>query len=406
MYFADISASVYSIVLVGRPDVSGGARLSIAEVDSPGNRGKLQIVFPRDEPAGKVKSSQMAPLTRPPGTIRRIPSLDGLRTLSIAMVLAGHLYGTAGYPQNWFTRQLSQFAHLGVQIFFVISGYLITTLLLKEKEKTGSVSFTHFYLRRTLRIFPAAFFYITVMAVIFKPGYLLWAYTYTMCYAGQARPWVLGHLWSLSVEEQFYLLWPAIMVLGFAWRKQAGIVILLLAPVARLLFWNAGMHDIDEYFPAVADNLMMGCLLAFFYPALRQRFAWLTRPAVFALLGILTVFSPHLLPRVRLEIAFGGLIPFIIALFIFAAIERADWFLNNRLTGALGVLSYSLYLWQQLFLDRRQHTWWTAFPVNLLLALACAVASYYVVERPFLGMFRGTGRKTPDSHLKPTEIAV
>ena len=311
-----------------------------------------------------------------------------MRTVSIVMVLLGHLYGTANYPHNGVTRFLSEFAHLGVQIFFVISGFLITSLLLKEKLKTGRVSFGNFYLRRTLRIFPAAFFYITVMAVIARPGYLLWAYTYMMCYAGQARPWLLGHLWSLSVEEQFYLLWPAAMVLGFRWRKQIGVAVLLLAPVARFLFWRAGMHDIDEYFPAVADSLMMGCLLAFYKDTLCERMKWLTHPAVFAVLGVLTVFSQHLLPLVRLQIVIGGLVPLIIALFLFSAIERADGWLNNGVTGSLGILSYSIYLWQQPFLNRNMHIWWTAFPLNVVLALLCGTASYYVVERPFLAMFR------------------
>src|SRR5215469_8527111 len=178
---------------------------------------------------------------------RNIPSLDGLRTLSILMVLLGHLYGTLGYPKNAVTLELSHFAHFGVQVFFVISGFLITTLLLREREKTGRINLVHFYLRRTFRIFPAAFFYISVMALVVHPGYLLYAYTYTMCYAGQARPWVLGHLWSLSVEEQFYLLWPAALVLGFAVRRRIGWTVVALAPIARLAFWIAGKHDIDEY---------------------------------------------------------------------------------------------------------------------------------------------------------------
>jgi peptidoglycan/LPS O-acetylase OafA/YrhL len=87
-----------------------------------------------------------------------------------------------------------------------------------------------------------------------------------------------------------------------------------------------------------------------------------------------------------MQIFLGGLPSVVIALFIFAAIERRDWLLNNRVTYALGVLSYSLYLWQQPFLNHASNRWWTAFPVNILLVLACAIGSYYVVERPFLRM--------------------
>ncbi len=321
--------------------------------------------------------------------------------LSIGLVLLGHLYGTSHYPKNEFTHFLFGLAHLGVEIFFVISGFLITSLLLKEKERTGRISLSHFYLRRTLRIFPAAFVYITVIAVVVRPGYLIYAYTYTMCYASQARPWTLGHLWSLSVEEQFYLIWPAALVLGFAYRRAIGFAVLMLVPFARLLFWISGMHEIDEYFPAVADSLMMGCLLAMYQETLRSRVRWLTHPVVFGVLGLLTLFSRYLLPSVRLQILFGGLIPLIIALFLFSAMERADGFLNNRVTSFLGILSYSLYLWQQPFLNRNSQDWWAAFPLNLLLAFACALASYYVVEKPFLRMYRAV-REKPSAVLQVT----
>lgn len=123
---------------------------------------------------------------RPISASQKIPSLDGLRTASLALVLLGHLTGTTYYPTNTVTRFLGSFAHLGVQIFFVISGFLITTLLLNEQNRTGRISLSQFYLRRTVRIFPAAFTYITVIAVLMRPGYLGYAYTYTMCYASQA----------------------------------------------------------------------------------------------------------------------------------------------------------------------------------------------------------------------------
>lgn len=304
------------------------------------------------------------------------------------MVFLGHLYGTTAYPQNAFTEYLANYAHVGVQVFFVISGFLITTLLLREKAKTGRIDLAHFYLRRTLRIFPAAFFYITVIWIVSHPGYLVYAYTYTMCYAGQGRPWALGHLWSLSVEEQFYLLWPFAFAYAFPRRQQIGVAVMMVAPVARLIFWHFNLRDIDEYFPAVADSLMAGCLLAFFRDTLSKKFEVLRHTGVFLLLGALTLSIPFMLPRVRLMILLGGLPPLIIALFIHSAIERKDWFLNNRFMFQMGLLSYSLYLWQQPFLNRTHPAWWTRFPLNLLLTVACAVVSYYVVERPFLTMFR------------------
>ena len=325
---------------------------------------------------------------------QRIASLDGLRTLSIVMVLFGHLWGTNGFPKNVVTEALAQYAHLGVQVFFVISGFLITTLLLREHKSTGRIDLYAFYRRRMFRIFPAAFFYITVMAIVARPGYLWWAYTYLMCYAGDGRPWLLGHLWSLSVEEQFYMVWPLALITWFSRRATVAIAVFLLAPVARLVFWQFGMHSIDEYFPAVADSLAAGCLLAFWIDKVRERGRWLTHPVVFTVLGMAVLAIPFMFPRLRLYILFGGVAPVLIALFLFAAVERADWFLNNRVMYAGGALSYSAYLWQQAFLNRNLHAWWTSFPVNLLLAFAAAAGSYFVVEKPFLKLGHRTKQRS------------
>src|SRR4051794_26731374 len=99
----------------------------------------------------------------------RIASLDGLRAISISLVLAGHLYGVAGFPSNRFTFHLKTYAHFGVQIFFVISGFLITTLLLREAERNGAIDWRAFYRRRIVRIFPCAYAYIAVIAIVFHP---------------------------------------------------------------------------------------------------------------------------------------------------------------------------------------------------------------------------------------------
>jgi peptidoglycan/LPS O-acetylase OafA/YrhL len=123
------------------------------------------------------------------------------------LVLLGHLRGTRGL--GTFELGVGDFAHLGVLVFFVISGFLITSLLLAEEAKTGSVSLKRFYARRSLRIFPVSYSYIALIGILSLVGSLhaatnaFWyAVTYTMnCVSG--APWVLGHLWSLSVEEQF-----------------------------------------------------------------------------------------------------------------------------------------------------------------------------------------------------------
>src|SRR6185503_16392845 len=151
---------------------------------------------------------------------RRVPSLDGLRAISIALVVFCHMAGTRGFPISEAAGNILPFAALGVRVFFVISGFLITKLLLAEWSRTGGIDLSRFYLRRTLRIMPP--YYVLLVAVAMAasvdlirlaPGDLAHAATYTSNYAPD-RSWWIGHTWSLSVEEQFYLLWPAVLLLA------------------------------------------------------------------------------------------------------------------------------------------------------------------------------------------------
>ena len=149
----------------------------------------------------------------------KLASLDGLRAVSIVLVVMEHLHRTNGFPQGGFDNFAGDYGRLGVTIFFVISGFLITTLLLREEDKAGRVSLWRFYARRALRIIPAflMFMFAIVAAerlgwVQLNPGDLTASFTYTVNYKPD-RSWDIGHLWSLSVEEQFYLLWPFTLVM-------------------------------------------------------------------------------------------------------------------------------------------------------------------------------------------------
>ena len=137
----------------------------------------------------------------------RIPSLFGLRAVCISFVLLAHLSGTRYF---FHSRVLELYGNLGSRIFLVLSGYLITSQLVREHERTGTISLSNFYIRRAYRIFPAAYVFMAA-TIVLHWRVLTWAnigavLTYTgNFYRGH---WVLGHLWSLGVEEQFYLVWP------------------------------------------------------------------------------------------------------------------------------------------------------------------------------------------------------
>src|SRR6185295_707232 len=134
----------------------------------------------------------------------RIPTLDGIRAVAFAFVLCAHTLGTGILPM---TSRVHVFGDIGVRTFFVLSGFLITTLLLRERARFGAISLRGFYLRRALRIFPAFYTFLAVVIVLRAAGLatasdrdLVFAGTYTMNFHAD-RAWHVGHLWSLSVEE-------------------------------------------------------------------------------------------------------------------------------------------------------------------------------------------------------------
>jgi peptidoglycan/LPS O-acetylase OafA/YrhL len=310
----------------------------------------------------------------------RIASLDGLRAASILLVILGHLLGTQGYPKNEFTHFFEPLAPFGVRVFFVISGFLITTLLLREHEATGTNNLPNFYLRRAYRIFPAAIVYISLATILwavtghsFRGKYILAAYTYTMNYMSKP-PWQLRHLWSLGVEEQFYLVWPIVLILFFRWRKGICWAAMLIAPMSRYL----GMtHSV---LPAVADLLAPGCLLAFY--AANRLPRWMYRlPAALATCGA-AIAAGIIMPQRNM--LYRGITPLLIAISIHILVVRKDRLLNNRVIAYVGTLSYALYLCQQGFINAGSHRWYAAFPQNVGLVIIAALLMHYLIERPML----------------------
>jgi peptidoglycan/LPS O-acetylase OafA/YrhL len=315
----------------------------------------------------------------------RIPSLDGLRAMSILFVIVGHFWSLKG-PSVLL-------AGFGVHVFFVLSGYLITQLLQKEYEREGRIDLVAFYRRRCFRIFPAAYTYILVVALlspVSRSG-LIYAVTYTVSYHLNSTPLLFWHLWSLSVEEQFYLLWPLALLLGFARRAWIAWLTMLLAAMFRLaLGLNPSLYSITYLhysFPGTMDSIAAGCLLAIYGPQIRERFRWMAESNAIVIAIPVTAWTLDAvfwgdtsLIAVRSMAALWGAVPLLIAFWIFLLIERQDWILNNPVASAVGVLSYSLYLWQQAFTVDHKHS----TVVALLMLAGCAIASYVLVEKPML----------------------
>jgi peptidoglycan/LPS O-acetylase OafA/YrhL len=321
---------------------------------------------------------------------KRIPSLDGLRAISISLVVAGH-WAELRYHSD----VAGAFANLGVRIFFIISGYLITTLLLKEYKKTSTIRLGQFYVRRAYRILPAAMAFMLPVFVIFRHELRWYHAAAAVLYLANfdfAHPWFLGHLWSLSVEEQFYFLWPGGLKKWYRHRVAILAGVVAFAPVYRVGCHLLQLHGrADETFPAVADILAMGCLAAILGPRLPKV---KTRLALAMLLPVALV--PIYAGALRFHIT--ALLLFVlwpamhlsIAGLLLHVVENPYWILNVRPVVWLGKISYSLYLWQQLFAYGGGHKPW----YFLLGALGLASASYYVVEQPMLRLREKRSERT------------
>ncbi len=315
-------------------------------------------------------------------TKHRIASLDGLRAISIALVVLGHL-GKNGHAPLIFK---SHYTDLGVDLFFVISGYLITTILLQEQQQTSTIILKQFYARRAFRIFPAAFVFILVAAAFYWPQ-LRWyniasALVYVANFDG-TRPWIFGQLWSLGVEEQFYLLWPSVLKKWGDHKVTILIGVTIFAPVIQsFLFHLKVAGGTIGAWPGVASTLAAGCLLAVIGSS---------APNVGKVAATLMLFTLFAIPFFAANTPGKTLLLLFIldpakhlcmAGLLIHVVQRPYRFLNWAPVVWLGNVSYSLYLWQQPFCadPTLRSAYFTVF------AIICAALSYYLVERPMLGL--------------------
>ena len=351
------------------------------------------------------------------GSQRSIPSLDGLRAISISFVLIAHLTGTRNFPTV--LAPLDKLGEFGVRVFFVISGYLITSILLAELWRKGDISLARFYFRRTLRLFPAAYFLIAIVAVLAAKGVVqlahwdaAFALTYSMNYYN-ARGWPLGHLWSLAVEEQFYLVWPlTLRTLGPVHARRFLVGLIVLAPLLRLASPYVGPAF---NFVVWSDALASGCVLALARNELiaNRTYSRLIASRWFFLVP-LTALAANYVPSTKVYwLISETIMNAAIALCADWAMRNAEGaigrFLNLPAVVFLGILSYSLYLWQQVLINRYSESPYCAFPLNIILAFGMALASYLLVEAPFLRI-RGAlerahrGRRSANADLSTQPI--
>lgn len=351
-------------------------------------------------------------------TTRRIPELDGLRAFSVLLVIICHMAvysGTIPLVSAWNEPIIAGLGRSGVTIFFTISGFIITLMLLREHDIAGRVSLSSFYARRFFRIIPPFAVYLTVIFGLGQAGYLstkpinfLWSALFLTNWdvwgvAGSAdgSMWFLAHTWSLSVEEQYYLILPPIMilVLGFRLRRINLLVISLFClclfsyklaylaaahihPGLIKLIWLYQFRYIlvgvlmalhkNRVYRLLADTSVMVPILLLGYIWVATSFGQL-HGVIFLLLNTLEAFS------------FGFLMLWVVANPAKCGMLRWRW------VQWMGTCSYSIYLWQQLFTGNATfYNGWTIAqsPLAILPIIACASLSYYAIERPAIRLGR------------------
>lgn len=335
-----------------------------------------------------------------------LPTLDGWRGLAVIGVILYHAREEFWRASSLPVR-LAAHGYLGVDLFFAISGFLICGLLLREYEQTGDISLRRFYIRRCFRILPP--YYVSLAAICAAgaflalpfnfsdvPSCLLFYRNYRPMGIDQAGGYYTAHYWTLAIEEHFYLLWPMLLLavkpkragkaafllamLVFAWRVIEARFSLLagILPPANLM----GRTDIR------IDALLWGCLAAIYFRDIRQAVArvrfsqlWLVPASM-----VLITQKFHSPGQTLLN---AVLLPALVVSTVLQPASLLGRILEWRPLCWIGSISFSLYLWQELFLPElrtqlaggslrhlQQPPW------NFLAMLVCACLSRYLIEIP------------------------
>jgi peptidoglycan/LPS O-acetylase OafA/YrhL len=364
-----------------------------------------------------------ARLTRP--TERRLgwnPSLDGARGGGVVIVIAFHFVGS---------RYLEG-APILVDMFFVLSGFLITTLLFEERASQGSISLRNFYLRRVFRLFPAVYALLAVFLVALvlfggeQRGVLfqeflaasLYVYNFLVAYTGVEGK-VLVQLWTLSIEEQFYFVWPIVLIAALGARRRLGMTTLLVGvaalivvpPILRMtLEPELGARTFESTVFGLAilrpDSLMLGCVAAMLWrlePAVlspRAQTAARVSSAIAFTMFVMTLILGGFSPFAPFVSPFYNLTVLVVPVWLVDMVRRPDSAVAKGLSHPVllwfGKRSYGIYIWHMvlyfpirgivegILVDRTRLVTIVTFPLAFAATVGVAVISWNYIETPAL----------------------
>jgi peptidoglycan/LPS O-acetylase OafA/YrhL len=347
---------------------------------------------------------------------KRIKELDGLRAIAVLLVVTVHMHDKVWTRFN---------GGLGVVIFFVLSGYLITMLALREEEARGGLDFTAFYIRRTFRIFPMYYLVLAAYAVLILalkvasykapgfvhllPYYLL--YLQEVPYFRTYTAFPFYQSWTLGVEEKFYLAWPMIAfgVLTFPeLRRNVTLGIILIFVCSPALFMSVRWYQLENY-----AYILMGALLAMILED-RAGFAFIQRLGnvglLFALLLLISLqFSTlQATPRSYARTAYAVVFMFFLGILVITEgkIQRS---LSQPFLTFIGELSYGIYLVHILCLNVAEKAFppgkslaVPAYVLTCLISIAVAYALHRAVEKPMIQV----GRMLSPRHLRKNSLST
>ena len=286
-----------------------------------------------------VEARSIAPA---PAVRGYVPGLDGLRAIAVLLVILYHSDPDGPFGGGF----------IGVDLFFVLSAFLITSILVDQKEKTGSIRLGQFYWRRALRLTPALLFFLAtyvVVAPMIWPGYphlrdalIAGFYVSNFAYVAEQIPVYIVHTWSLAAEEQFYLLWPVMLLLLLRWKRPALLLGVIWTGLTAFRFttddWFAYYYDLARH----GTGLVLGAILFF-----------LLREGKLALSPIHAIFAAAIVAILSVNAQLGAsamaitVAEFASAIVIGTVITNPASLrlLTARPLVGIGKLSYGLYLW-------------------------------------------------------------
>jgi peptidoglycan/LPS O-acetylase OafA/YrhL len=335
-----------------------------------------------------------------------VASLDGLRAIAVILVMLVHAH-----------FYLGKNGQIGVAVFFTLSGFLITTLLVEEFQKSNHVSFLGFYTRRTMRLFPGLYVLLLLVViyailyksigdqdVIFKEALSAAFYVNNISWKwgwGNSAL-ILGHTWSLACEEQFYLVWPWILVLAIKFRSLLKLQYFLIVFIAMSwIFKSKGIYP-DIVSSIIQESIFIGCLGAL----LRWNNVVPKIPVAFTIISLLIILFVGILP---INFSFNLFNPCAIftMIVILGLVNNSTTITNkilaNRPIVFIGKISYSLYLWHVVVF--RLFTWHSTlspqvtFIAKLFTTFLLAIASFYLIENRATALGRKWSKKLQNRQL-------